>query len=165
MANLFAPGSEIFSRPPEGLVVIPVGVSLSGAWCGGDAGRRRGLGPLSEKMQFGVDAPVISGLSERIVIWDGALVIHGRHDMALPREDLVTLAPRTPGGPGNLLLRKPLPVPGNQPVSPMGCHWNPPDVILDQARGARLGGISGISYPGMQEGFHPSRNLCVVQVK
>ena len=55
-------------RPPEGLVVIPVGVSLSGAGVEGMRGWRRGLGPLSEAMQFEVDAPVISDLSEGINI-------------------------------------------------------------------------------------------------
>ena len=48
--------------------MIPVGVSLSGARVEGMRGWRRGLGPLSEAMQFEVDAPVISDLSEGINI-------------------------------------------------------------------------------------------------
>ena len=48
---LRAPGSDFFFlRPPEGLVVRPVGVSLSGAGVEGMRGGRRGLDPLSAAM-------------------------------------------------------------------------------------------------------------------
>ena len=66
--------------------MIPVGVSLSGAGVEEMWGGVGAWGPFLRKIQFGVDAPVISGRSERIGIWDGGLVTHGRHDMALPRE-------------------------------------------------------------------------------
>ena len=104
MANLFAPGSEFFFSPTGGVGCGTGGRESFWCWGGGDAGGRRGLGPFSVKMKFGVDVPGISDLGEGIGIWDGALVTHGRHDMALSGEDLVHYAKRRNGDQGLCLL-------------------------------------------------------------
>ena len=118
---------------PEGLVVIPVGVSLSGAEIEGVRGWRCGLGALSETMHFDVDTPVISDLSKGINIQKSGTPHHRNRVVWLWRTDLergVWQSPPCSGSVGLLEFRFVL-------RREVCCKNATPDLILDQAGGAR----------------------------
>ena len=134
------PLALIFFHPPEGLVVIPVGVSLSGAGVEEMQGGVGAWGPFLRKFSLELTPPSSLAAAKGSVSGMAASSHTVDTTWLYPERELVSYAVQRNGARSTLLHRKPLLVPGNQMVSPMGGHWNPPDAILDQARGARSEG-------------------------
>ena len=106
---LRVPRSNFF-RPLEGLIIIPVGASLSGAEVEGIRGWRLGLRPLSAAMKFEVNAPVISDLSEGILVRDGNLAYSNRTTWLCSGKACSPRRGNAKGARNRSLIDKPLPV-------------------------------------------------------